>query len=80
MILTAVCGMESVGRRTRWKGGERLLWLLRCEVRSVEVMMLERLTHEKENWGWRVKQLHVVLLRARAFLSCSELFRCDQEV
>ena len=25
------------------------------------------------------KELHIVLLRAKAFLSCSELFRCDQK-
>lgn len=81
MILTAVCGMESRGKKDGGKAVRRLLWLLRCEVRSVEDMMPERGSPmRRRTGGWRVKQLHVVLLRARAFLSCSELFRCDQEV
>ena len=43
-------------------------------------MMLERGSPmRRRTGGWRVKQLHIVLLRARAFLSCSELFRCDQK-
>lgn len=42
MILTAVCGMESRGKKDGGKAVRRLLWLLRCEVRSAEDMMLER--------------------------------------
>lgn len=80
MILTAVGGMESRGKKDGGKAVRRLLWLLRCEVRSAEDMMLERGSPmRRRTGGWRVKQLHIVLLRARAFLSCSELFRCDQK-
>lgn len=64
-----MCGTEEEGRR---KTGEAVI---RAEVwgRRVEDMVLERKGHLKVESRW----LHLILQRAKVFLSYHELFRYD---